>query len=256
VLLAIDLGNTQTHLGMFRGEELVEHWRLATVRETTADELATLLVDLLQLRNLRLQDVDAAVLSSVVPQLTPEYERLAGRYLEGPFKVIGPDLKTGMALRIENPHELGADRLVNAVAAYEKTGGACIVADFGTTINFDAVSRQGEYLGGVIAPGVDISLEALHQRTAKLPKVELSAPEHAIGRNTLDCVKSGVVYGFAGCVDGIVSRVREELGDEATAIATGGLAQAIVPFCDQIDEVDDLLTLDGLRLIWELNRED
>ena len=253
MLLAIDLGNTQTHLGMFRDEALVEHWRLATVRETTADELATLLVDLLALRGLTLKDIDGAILSSVVPQLTPEYERLAERYLHGPFTVVGPGLKTGMAIRIENPHELGTDRLVNAVAAYEKTGGACIVADFGTTINFDAVSAGGEYLGGVIAPGVDISLEALHQRTAKLPKVELSAPEYAIGRNTLSAVKSGVVYGFAGSVDGIVSRVREELGDEATAIATGGLAHAIVPFCDQIDEVDDLLTLDGMRLIWQMN---
>jgi len=255
VLLAIDLGNTQTHIGMFRGEELVEHWRLATVLETTADELATLLVDLLELRDLKLKDVDAAILSSVVPQLTLEYERLSERYLAGSLTVVGPGLKTGMAIRIENPHELGTDRLVNAVAAYEKTGSACIVADFGTTINFDAVSAAGEYLGGVIAPGVDISLEALHQRTAKLPKVELSPPEHAIGRNTLSAVRSGVVFGFAGSVDGIVGRIREELGDEATAIATGGLAHAIVPYCDQIDEVDDLLTLTGLRLVWERNED-
>ena len=254
MLLAIDLGNTQTHLVMFRGEELVEHWRLATVRETTADELATLLVDLLALRDLTMKDIDGAILSSVVPQLTPEYERLAERYLEGPFTTVGPGLKTGMAIRIENPHELGTDRLVNAVAAYDKCGGACVVADFGTTINFDAVSAEGEYLGGAFVPGVDISLEALHQRTAKLPKVELSAPENPIGRNTIAAVRSGVVYGFAGSVDGIISRMREELGDEATAIATGGLAHAIVPFCDQIDEVDDLLTLTGLRLVYERNR--
>ena len=209
MLLAIDLGNTQTHLGMFRDAELVEHWRLATVRETTADELATLLVDLLALRDLELGDVDGAILSSVVPQLTPEYESLAERYLDGPFTVVGPGLKTGMAIRIENPHELGTDRLVNAVAAYEHCGGACIVADFGTTINFDAVSAEGEYLGGAFVPGVDISLEALHQRTAKLPKVELSPPESPIGRNTIAAVRSGVVYGFAGSVDGIICRMRE-----------------------------------------------
>lgn len=253
MLLAIDLGNTQTHIGMFRGDELVESWRLATVRETTADELATLLVNLLALRDLRLRDVDAAILSSVVPQLTPEYQRLSDSYLDSALLVVGPGTKTGMDIRIDRPQELGTDRLVNAVAAWDKVGGACVVADFGTTINFDAVSGKGEYLGGVIAPGVDISLEALHQRTAKLPKVDLTPPETAIGRDTLSAVRSGVVYGFAGSVDGIVSRIREELGDEATAIATGGLASVITPFCDQIDEIDDMLTLTGLRLVWERN---
>jgi type III pantothenate kinase len=164
-------------------------------------------------------------------------------------------MKTGMAIRIERPQELGTDRLVNAVAAYEKCGGACVVADFGTTINFDAVSAEGELLGAAIAPGVDISLEALHQRTAKLPKVDLKPPDAAIGRDTVAAVRSGVVYGFAGSVDGIVRRIREELGDEATAIATGGLAGVITPFCEEIDEVDDLLTLTGLRLIWDRNQD-
>ncbi|MFL5886215.1 MAG: type III pantothenate kinase, partial [Thermoleophilaceae bacterium] len=177
MLLAIDLGNTQTHIGMFRGEELAESWRLATVRETTGDELATLMVNLLHLRGLTLADVDAAILSSVVPQLTPEYERLADRYLNGRMLVVGPHLKTGMAIRIDNPRELGSDRLVNAVAAYDRYKTACVVADFGTTINFDAVSAEGEYLGGVITPGVEMSMEALHQRTAKLPEIDLAPPD-------------------------------------------------------------------------------
>ena len=254
MLLAIDVGNTQTHLGVFSDEELVEHWRFATVRFATADELAAVLASLLGLRDLRLAEVDAAIVSSVVPTLAREYEQLIDRYLEGRGALVGPWLKTGMPIRIDNPQELGADRLVNAVAAYDRVGGACIAVDFGTALNYDVVSSSGEYLGGVISPGVEISLEALAARTARLPRVDIERPKHAIGKGTREAIQSGVVYGFAGQVDGILGRLREELGQEATAIATGGFAQAIVPFCDQVDEVDDLLTLAGLKLIWERNR--
>lgn len=255
MLLAIDVGNTQTHLGMFRDDQLVEHWRFATVRFATADELATKLASLLELSDLRLlHDVDSAIVSSVVPTLAHEYEQLMERYLDGNGALVGPSLKTGMPIRIDTPQELGADRLVNAVAAFDRVGGACIAVDFGTAINYDVVSSQGEYLGGVISPGIEISLEALAARAARLPRVDIEKPRHAIGKGTREAIQAGVVYGFAGQVDGILGRLREELGEEATTIATGGFAQAIVPFCEQVDEVDDHLTLTGLKLIWDRNR--
>jgi type III pantothenate kinase len=254
MLLAVDVGNTQTHVGVFDGTRLVEHWRLATDAEATADELAVLIASLLRLREMELGKIDASIVSTVVPQLGPEYARMCERNLANPCLMVGPNLKTGMAIKIDNPHELGADRLVNAVAVYDRVGDACVAVDFGTSSNIDAVSASGEYLGGVIAPGVEISMEALTERTAKLPRIYLTEPHAPIGKNTQAAIQAGVVYGFAGLIDGIARRLAGELGDGTTFIATGGLASAIVPFCETIDEIDDLLTLTGLRLIHERNR--
>jgi type III pantothenate kinase len=187
-----------------------------------------------------------------VPQLAPEWESTARRYLGHEMLVVGPGIKTGMALRYDNPREIGADRLVNAVAAYDRVQGACIVVDFGTALTYDPVSASGEYLGGIISPGVEISLEALYSRAAKLPRVDLAPPRTLIGKSTIDAIRSGVIYGFAGAVDAILRRLRAELG-ECEAIATGGLSEHIVPFCEEVDTVDDLLTLNGLRLLHERN---
>jgi type III pantothenate kinase len=253
MLLAVDVGNTQTHLGAFRGEELVEHWRFATVRDSTADELGAALRSLLALRELSFADLDGSVLSTTVPQLGPEWAQCAGRYLGHDMLVVGPGVKTGMPIRMDNPREVGPDRLVNAVAAHARFGGPCIVVDFGTANTFDIVSAEGEYVGGIIALGVEISLEALTERAARLPKVELAEPRSLIGKSTIEAIRSGVVYGVAAQVDGIVRRLWSELGEEAEAVATGGLAEHIVPHTETIDEIDDLLTLTGLRLIHERN---
>jgi type III pantothenate kinase len=253
VLLVVDVGNTQTHLGAFRDGELVHDWRFATVRDSTADELGARLRSLLELRELAFGDLDASILSSTVPQLRPEWTAMAERYLGHEMPVVGPGLKTGMPIRMDNPREVGADRLVNAVAAYERLGGPCVSVDFGTAITYDVVSEAGEYVGGILAPGVEISMEALTSRAAAIPKIDLAPPRALIGKSTLEAIRSGVIYGFAAQVDGVLERLREELGDETAAVATGGLAGAIVPFCEQIDEVDPLLTLTGLRLIYERN---
>ena len=253
MLLAIDVGNTQTHLGVFADSELVEHWRFATDPSATADELAVGIMGLLDLHGMEPGRMDGSIVSTVVPQLGPEYIRMTRRHLGRECLIVGPSLKTGMPILVDNPHELGADRLANAVAAYDRVRGACVAVDFGTSTNFDVVSGAGEYLGGVIGPGAEISMQALSERTAKLPRIELSAPERAIGKHTQAAIQSGFVHGFAGLVDGIGRRVAAELGDDATFIATGGLARAIVPFCEVIDEVDDLLTLTGLRLIYDRN---
>jgi type III pantothenate kinase len=254
MLLVVDVGNTQTHFGTFDGDRLVEHWRFATVRTSTADELGAVLRNLLELRGLGLADLDASIVSSTVPQLRPEWGAVGERYLRHDTIIVGPGIRSGMALRYDNPREIGPDRLVNAVAAYEHFQGACIVVDFGTAVTYDPVSATGEYLGGIIAPGVEISMEALTERAAALPKIDLTPPRSLIGKTTVDAIRSGIVYGFAGQVDAIVRRLRAELGEETETIATGGLASVIVPHTETIDEVDDMLTLTGLRLLWERNR--
>jgi type III pantothenate kinase len=253
MLLAVDVGNTQTHLGAFRDAELGRDWRLTTLPSATADELAATVSDLLRLEGLGFEGIDGAIVSTVVPQLGPEWEELCARHIDGPCLIVGPNLKTGMPILVDNPHELGADRLVNAVAAHARVKGACVAVDFGTSTNFDVVSGAGEYLGGVIGPGVEISMQALTARAAKLPRIDLSAPEGPIGKDTTAAIQSGFAYGFAGLVDGIDRRLADELGESATFIATGGLAHTIAPHCETIDEVDELLTLRGLRLIYERN---
>src|SRR5450755_317175 len=258
MLLVVDVGNTQTHFGVFaEGEDVIaEHWRFATVRESTRDELGAALSSLLGLRGLRFSDIGSAIISSTVPQLSEEWTEMSSRYLAREMLVVGPAIKTGMPIRMDNPREVGADRLVNAVAAYDRVRDTCVVVDFGTAITYDAVSAEGAYLGGIITPGAEISIDALYARAAKLPKVELAPPRSLIGKSTVDAIRSGIVFGFGGQVDGIVRRLRAELGPETIVIATGGLAPALVPFVQEtIHEVDDLLTLVGLRLIWERNRE-
>jgi type III pantothenate kinase len=252
MLLAVDIGNTQTHLGAFEGEELVEHWRFQTRSGTTGDELGERISGFFGLSEMSLADVDAVCVSSVVPPLGSQYERMTERYLEAECLMIGPGVKTGMPIRIENPLEVGADRLVNSIAAYERFGTACVVVDFGTGINIDAVSAEGEYLGGAIGPGLEISLTALIDRAARISRIDLDEPTAAIGRSSRAAIQSGFIFGFAGMIDGIVRRIEAELPDPML-IATGGLATTIVPFTETIEEVDDLLTLKGLRLIHERN---
>jgi type III pantothenate kinase len=253
MLLAVDVGNTQTHLGAFDGERLVEHWRFQTRSGATGDELAERIAGLFSLCGMSLADVDAVCVSSVVPPLGAQYERLSERYLEAECLTIGPGLKTGMPIRIDNPLEVGADRLVNSIAAYERFQGACVVVDFGTGINVDAVSAEGEYLGGAIGPGLEISLSALIERAARITRIDLVEPEAAIGRSSRAAIQSGFVFGFAGLIDGLVRRIEEEL-PAPSLLATGGLASVVVPFTETIDEVDDMLTLKGLRLIYERSR--
>ncbi len=249
MLLAVDAGNTQTVFGLYEDGRLLEHWRVATEAQRTGDELGALVG-----RFIDLSTVDGVCLSSSVPALVREYEVFAERWAKAPLLVLGPGVRTGIAIRYDDPREVGPDRIANAVAAKERYGAPCIVVDFGTSTNFDVVSPEGEYVGGVLAPGIEISMEALFSRAARLIKVDFAEPPTVIGKTTAGGLQSGLVYGFAGQVDGIVEAIRGELGAEAQVVATGGLAELITPHSKTIGSIDPLLTLEGLRLVWERNQ--
>ncbi|MCW3033742.1 MAG: type pantothenate kinase [Solirubrobacteraceae bacterium] len=253
MLLVVDVGNTQTHFGAYEGERLLEHWRFATVRSSSADELGAALSNLLELRGCSFAQLDGSIVSSTVPQLEPEWTAMARRYLGHEMLVVGPGTRTGMAIRYDNPREIGADRLVNAVALRERFDGLAVCVDFGTATTFDVVSADAEYLGGSLMTGIEISLEALSERGARLPKIDLAPPRSVIGKNTIDAIRSGVVFGYAGAIDAILRRIYDELGERADVVATGGLAGLVVPYSEEIDEVDEELTLTGLRLLYERN---
>jgi type III pantothenate kinase len=255
MLLAVDVGNTETVLGVFRDEELAWHWRLATVPERTADELALLFGGFLESQDLSFdRHVTGVVISSVVPTATQSLREMVRGYFHFAPVVVEPGVKTGVPVLTDNPKEVGADRIVNALGAFSKYGGPAIVVDFGTATTFDAISEAGEYLGGAIAPGIQISARALYERAARLPRIELSAPRSVVGKNTVESLQSGIVFGYSAMVDGMVERLAKELGTP-TVIATGGLATMVIEECRTIDHHDPWLTLEGLRLVFEKNAE-
>lgn len=253
MLLAVDVGNTETVMGVFRDDELTWHWRLSTVPDRTADELALLFGGLLEHQDLSFdRHVTAVVVSSVVPSATQALREMVRRYFGFRPVVVGPGVKTGVPVLTDNPKEVGADRVVNAAAAIERLGAPAIVVDFGTATTFDAISEKGEYVGGVIAPGIQISAQALYEHTAQLRRVELEAPASVIGTSTVESLQSGLIHGYAALVDGLVDRIAKELGSPAV-VATGGLAPIVIEHCDRIDHHEPWLTLEGLRLVFERN---
>lgn len=253
MLLAIDIGNTNIVIGLYKGKELQCHWRVASDRQKTADEYGLILRQLCHYQGVDVEAIKAVVMASVVPTLTQTLTMMLKDQFNCRLLVIGPGVKTGMPIRFDNPREVGADRIVNGVAVYELYGGPAIVVDFGTATTYDAISASGEYLGGAIAPGIGIATDALFARAAKLPRVELIRPPRVIGKNTVACMQAGIMYGFIGQVEGIVKRMQAEIGGRAVVVATGGLAGLIAPEVSCIDKVDPLLTLEGLRIVYERN---
>lgn len=255
MLLVIDVGNTQALVGLYDGAELLDHWRIATIAERTSDEHALLINEFLGFHGFSFDDdVQGICISSVVPRVTQSLREMTERYFGFSPVVVGPGVKMGMPILIDNPKEVGADRIVNSVAAYDLYGGPCVVIDFGTATTLDCVSAKGEYLGGAILPGIEISLDALVGRTAALRMVELVEPRSVIGKSTVESIQSGVMYGFTAQIDGLARRMRDELGGTATVVATGGLAGLFGRLSDTIEYQEPWLTLHGLRLIHDKNR--
>lgn len=256
MILVFDVGNTNIVLGLYQESRLINYWRIATDRQKTSDEYGMLINQLFAYQGCSFSDIDAVVISSVVPPIMYSLEHMSRKYFNREPLIVGPGIKTGINIKYDNPKEVGADRIVNAVAAYELYGGPVIIVDFGTATTYCAVSKNGEYLGGAISPGIRISMDALFEKTAKLPRVELIKPESVICRNTVNSMQSGIIYGYIGQVDYIVRRMKKELGaDKVMVIATGGLSKLIATESETIDVVNGLLTLEGLRIIYDRNRE-
>jgi type III pantothenate kinase len=251
MLLVVDVGNTHTVLGLYEAKKLVHHFRVQSERGRTEDEYHVLFATLVQLAGVQVKDITSSIMASVVPPLTEPIVRAVRRAFGHEIVVVGPGIKTGMPILYENPREVGADRIVNAIAAYDRVRAGVIVVDFGTATTFDCVSNRGEYLGGAIAPGIGLSADALFTRAARLPKTEIVRPPHVLGRNTVHSMQSGLVFGYAGLVDGMIERLRAEMGYPCTVLATGGEAMLIRGESKTIDDVDQHLTLDGLRILFE-----